>query len=488
MTAGSADSATARVEAEAHRLYFDQRDWASALTLWQVRQATSAPSIESRLAVAHCRIELGRSPSADAPSPAADAPSTGWRDRYVELIRARAHDWLGLGDGTRAAALCRLIAEVDPAIRQIYDRAILPPGDAGDGFARPIDPAPLPFERDRPGPLDQAAVLARHAGRRVLLAIRQYSHTGRSLYLADFHRDFEDSARALGITTASLESHPQPGDDTAGFPAALRAALDAFRPDIVLVDDMMASGASADPAVAPAVRELLETARRSQGTRLVYTYPDSWHDQLAPVIAEALLSADLVHVSHPGLRARLAPRRTDTLWCYPPPITDPRGPEPALVPRRLRAAVAGRINWSNASRLVWWSELARSGLPVDLYPTVYGHERTPAEYADLLSGHAVTLNFTERTNGIGILTARTIEALLHESLLLEQQCDDTAYFLRPFEHYVPFATLAELSARLARVLDDAPLRERIAAAGAAWARRHFGAAPFWARLLALLYG
>jgi hypothetical protein len=322
----------------------------------------------------------------------------------------------------------------------------------------------------------------------VLLAIRQYRHTGRSLYLADFHRLFADSARNLGITTASLESHPQPDAEIARFPAALREALEAFRPDVVVLDDAMASGASADPAVAPAVREILEAARRTHGARLVFTYPDSWHDQLAPAIAEAMRVADLIHVSHPGVRSRLAPRRTDTIWCYPPPMADPRGPDPAPVPRRLRAAVAGRINWSNASRLVWWSELACRGLPVDLYPTVYGHERTPVEYADLLSGHAVTLNFTARANGIGILTARTVEALLHGSLLLEQACDDTAYFLRPFEHYVPFTTLAELTARLARVLDDAPLRERITAAGAAWAQRHFGGPAFWARLFALLYG
>ncbi|MEJ0071046.1 MAG: glycosyltransferase [Pseudomonadota bacterium] len=81
------------------------------------------------------------------------------------------------------------------------------------------------------------------------------------------------------------------------------------------------------------------------------------------------------------------------------------------------------------------------------------------EYADLLSSYAITLNFTARANGVGILTARTLEALLYGSLLLEQQSGDATYFLRPFEHYVPFTTFAELAARLRRVIDDAPLRQ-----------------------------
>ena len=470
-------------DAEARRLYREQRDWNAALAFWQAREAAASPTAESRAAIAHCLIELGRV----APGPAgAIAPALAAGpapEPSVALIRARAYECLGAGDAERAAQLTRLLAALDPRMRRVYEGAILSPG-APDEFPEVAGGPPLRFQRDRPGEVDDVAVLARQRGRRVLLAIRQYRHTGRSLYLADFYRHFADSARGLGIETVALESHP-PAAAAAEVPDALRAALADV--DVAIVDDALASGASADPTVGPAILAVLEDAQRARGTKLVFTYPDSWHDALAPVVGAAARTADLIHVSHPGVLRRVSPRFTAKLWCYPPPIADPRGPDPAPVPRQLRASIAGRINWSNEARLAWWCEIARSGLPVDLHPTVYGHERSPVEYADLLSAYAVTINVTARANEIGILTGRTVEALLHDSLLLEQQSADTDYFLRPFEHYVPFSTLTELIARMRRVLDDAPLRERITRAGAAWARRYFSGAQFWARLFAMLY-
>jgi hypothetical protein len=232
---------------------------------------------------------------------------------------------------------------------------------------------------------------------------------------------------------------------------------------------------------------ILDDARRARRLKVVGTYPDSWFGGLAPAIGAAARSADLIQFSHAGLGARLSPRFARKLWCYLPPFPDARGAVPAPAVPLPRAAIAGRINWTNEARLVWWSEIAAAGLPVDLHPTIYGHERSAAEYADLLGRYAVSINVTARTNDVGIVTGRTIEALLHDTLLLEQQSTDTAYFLRPFEHYVPFTTLAELTARLRRVLEDAPLRERITRAGAAWARHYFGGAQYWARLFAMLY-
>ncbi|MEJ0071045.1 MAG: hypothetical protein WDO24_22505 [Pseudomonadota bacterium] len=64
---------------------------------------------------------------------------------------------------------------------------------------------------------------------------------------------------------------------------------------------MLASGASADPIVRTAILSILEEARLEHGTKLVGTYPDSWHDQLASVISTSAGLVDLIHVSHAGL-------------------------------------------------------------------------------------------------------------------------------------------------------------------------------------------
>jgi Glycosyl transferases group 1 len=190
---------------------------------------------------------------------------------------------------------------------------------------------------------------------------------------------------------------------------------------------------------------------------------------------------DLFHVHHAGLLSRVSPAVAAKIYCACYPITDLRGPA-APTTQHLRGAFVGGINWANMSRLVWWAEIARLGLPVDLYPTLSLSQRSPQQYAELVSAYAVTVNLTTRANGRRILTGRSLEAPIYGSLLLEEATDDTAYFMRPFEHYVPFDNLAELVTRLHQLLGDAPLRETIARAGSAWARQQFGALHFFARL------
>ena len=72
-------------------------------------------------------------------------------------------------------------------------------------------------------------------------------------------------------------------------------------------------------------------------------------------------------------------------------------------------------------------------------------------------------------------------------MLLEEANEDTAYFLRPHDHFVPFSTLRELEARLDELLGDAAHRQRIARAGQDWVRRHFTGRQFWAQLLRRLF-
>jgi len=107
---------------------------------------------------------------------------------------------------------------------------------------------------------------------------------------------------------------------------------------------------------------------------------------------------------------------------------------------------------------------------------------TPVEYAELIASYQISLDFTARISGDQVLTLRAIEAPWYGSLLLSEAAADTAYFMRPYEHYVPFATLAQLEGRLRILMENAPLRARITRAGTAWVKEQFGAPQFWARL------
>ncbi|MEJ0069519.1 MAG: hypothetical protein WDO24_13195 [Pseudomonadota bacterium] len=105
-----------------------------------------------------------------------------------------------------------------------------------------------------------------------------------------------------------------------------------------------------------------------------------------------------------------------------------------------------------------------------------------------MSRYAMTISFTSRSNHRRVLTSRTMEGPLFGMLLLEEFAEDTTYFLRPFEHYVPFSSLVELAGRLEQLIAEPGV-----ARGDRAARQRLGATPlhgrhFWARLYHHLYG
>lgn len=481
-------SETLAAETQALALYLERRDWAAALAAWQQVESLVGVTIDSQLAIAHCRIELAAESALDGivvQSPA--AASRGQRDACADLIRARAFECLLGGQTARSAQLTRLLTAVDPHLRHVVSRSILPRAAPATGLPPlPAARPPLPFEEDLVPEAVATAALARHRHRRVLLVMRQFLTPGPQAVMADLVTYMEICLTRLGLPVARFESHPADAADRAAFADRLRAAIADFRPDVILVDDLLASGASADPAVAPAALAVLQAAHDA-GIRLIGSYPDAWHPGVPARINQVAGLCDLFHLPHVGLASRLTPAAGGKVLHYPYPYVDPR-PAATAEPPLPRACVVGRINWSNASRLVWWNEIAMAGLPVDFHPTIHGAERSAADYAALVARYAVTINFTTRTTGMRIMTGRSIESPLVGSVLLEEACDDTAWFLRPWEHYVPFSTLQELGDHLTALLADAPRRQAIAAAGQDWVRRHFTGAQFWAQALVRLYG
>jgi hypothetical protein len=473
----------ARCERLAHQVYFELPQWESALTAWRLRAAIAAPNVETQLALAHCQIELAA--EHDLSGIVLDQPvalSNGNRDLYLYFVQCRAYALLQQGDAARAAQLTRLMAAVDRHLNEVYARQILPAGGAAD-IPQPVD-APLPFQQEFD--LDDAsahAVIERHRHRRVLLVLRGASS---GAILACVRRHFATSLAELAIACDGYDVNPGAEVPRPLFIDGLRQAIAGFGPDVVVYEDMFVSGPAAELESWNRIVDVLETARRSRGTKIVFSYSDAWYDGMADMMNAAYHVPDLFHMFHPALLARLVPAAAEKTFCYPSPVTDPRDRPAPPGPARRRSAFVGTTGWAAPSRLVWWTEMAKAGLPVDLFSSIET-ERSPSEYAALLADYAIGVNFTTRCNGETIWTGRSGEIPLYGSLLLEEASTATSWFLRPFEHYVPFATLAELEARLRRLLDDAPLRDRITRAGTAWTRRYFSGLHFWARLFRRLY-
>jgi len=476
-------SAIEACEARAHQLYFERYDWAGALLQWQIRDRLGPPTIESKLALAHCKIVVGD--DADIPEIGISDPTTlsnGRRHDYAQLIRTCAWAYLTSGDGLHASKLARLAAAADPHFRSIYEQQIL--ADAPVEIPElPADPEKLPFERKLTLSAEAARdVLAAHAGDRVLVFMPHMGTSANGPSEVTLCRYLRTSLEALKIDHRILESQRLTPEERADLPARLRQTIAEFRPAVIVCYDMMISGASVLEDVRPGIFAALHEARHSVGSKIVYTYSDSWYDNTPAVLDAVADHADVIHVTFPGLLSRVSSRVADRIFCYPYPCYDPREPGASPPAPRTVGGFVGGMSWANQSRLVWYAEIARAGLPAEInFNTISGF-RTPAGYAELVASYPISVDFTTRSSGDQVLTLRAIEAPWYGSLLLSEAAADTAYFMRPFEHYVPFATFGQLAGRLQILLENRPLRERIARAGTAWVQRNFGAPQFWARL------
>ena len=476
-------------EERAHDLYFERRDWSRALLQWQIRAKLGPPTIESQLALAHCEIVMGVDrdhPEIGLSNPA--SASNGRLANYAHRIRTSATAYLMEGNGARAAKLARLVTAVDPHFRSVYERQILPGPEAG-----PIDipdPArdrePLPFERGRPfAAADARAVLARYADRRVLLFTARANAAIQEDTLCRYLRT---SVETVGLAIRIVESHNWQADAAIQTPEVLRAAIEEFRPHVIVILDALISGASSYDQTRPAILAVLHDARHRLGAKVVFSYTDAWYGGMPELFDAIADHTDLFHVIFAGVQPRLTPRVAAKTFCFPLPCPDPRAPDAPRPAQRAGAGFVGSFSWSNQARLAWWSEIRRLGLPIELRFHNIAGQLTPEAYAELIASYPISVDFAARITGDQVLTLRAIEAPWFGSLLLSEAAADTAYWMRPYEHYVPFATLHQLAGRLRILMENAPLRERITRAGTAWVQSQFSAHQFWARLLHRLDG
>ncbi|MEJ0069516.1 MAG: hypothetical protein WDO24_13180 [Pseudomonadota bacterium] len=112
-------------EALAHQLYFERRDWRAALALWSACEAATGSTLDSRLAITHCLIELA-DPARLSSIVLADLPTStrGWVEAYAHVLRARAFQCLSAGDAARASQLTRLLATIEPQLGRVYREAM----------------------------------------------------------------------------------------------------------------------------------------------------------------------------------------------------------------------------------------------------------------------------------------------------------------------------------------------------------------------------
>jgi hypothetical protein len=460
-------------------------DWAAALALYEQALAAAPGDAAAQalpLLIAHCRVELAHDPAA-LPAPSLPPASGSARERaLVKMVQGRALELCRAGAAPRASAVLRLLTGYDPTMADAY-RHVLAPGRSAASLA-PGDPTP-PFRRAL-GDLDIDAAKAAHRGTRVLLVYRRF-------YADDDPRQGEVincldvTARRFGL---DVRRFAVTGDDPSAIAPALLQTVLAERPGVIVYDNQYPSAAPGDAErVRDDIEGVLTLVRQQLGVRVVVSYMDIWQQaQHGPAAMFRGLGTayDLVQHGHPAVLGAGTPEQNARTFCYMLPAWVPA----ATVPYGTiaRACFVGGISWFNVARVVWWAESARRGLPLDFFESRHleGAPRSDQDYVNLFAAHQLALNFTRRSGGPTIMTGRSLDIPLAGGVLVEEASADSAYFMTPGEHYVPFETLDDLAALIPALLADPDRRAALRDAGRRWVETYFTGDWFWAGMLTRL--
>lgn len=461
------------------------KDWRAALALYS-DAARLDPALSAQLSlpllIAHCRIELADDP-ASLPLPT-DLPApvrTAREDYSIKVLRARALELCRAGDPVRASSVLRLMACYDDTLATAYRRNFAA-GRSDEAAVAGEPPRFLGALGIDALPVD--AIKRRHRGERVLLVYRRFFPEGDGRR-GEVINCLAVTAERFGLSATPFAFRDQ---DPGALASALLREILAVKPDLIVYDHRVPDSVSPEPALArQQIESVFETARRELGVRVVISFMDAW-EQLRVGAAELYRGVgrafDLLQHGHPAALDIGSPEQAARTFCYTLPawLPDP----PAVAPGTIaRACFAGSIAWFNYTRVAWWAETARRGLPIDFLETLHheGPPRSDRAYAELLAQYQIALNFTARTGDLRIMTGRTLDVPLAGGVLVEEHTENTDFFLSPGTHYVPFTTLDDLAAVLAALLADPVRRERIRCAGQRWVETYFTGDHFWAGLL-----
>jgi hypothetical protein len=439
--------------------------------------------------LAQCRI--------DAASPdqlgALALPSGSRRDterefRMVQRTRIRAIAHCRAGDFARAERLLEALVPYDDAIAgtlkdMLSDRTL---AQTRAGLGAPTFPEDPTLSADAVAHAKQ-----RFAGMRVMIVYRQL-FPNRPERAYDPVDNLERSGQRFGLETRVVNSHyPPAGVEAADFAVWLQGEILAFRPSVIVYDDLFETGVSAwTPEIATQVATVLQGVRDLLGVRVVKSLLDAWftlQTSGARTISGIGSSFDLLHHMQPSLTVVQSAIERARSFCYSIPFllpapTVPWGGTP-------RACFAGSISWASIARLAWRTEIGKRGLPFDFLESDHQAAtlRSDQDYANIFHGYQLAACITRRSNGDRILLARSIEIPLSGGVLLEEASPNSAYFLAPGVHCEVFETIDQLAGLIDDLLASETRRRSLAEEGHRWVTEHFTGDRFWAGLLARLF-
>lgn len=515
----SDDPAYAEITAAICGALFRAKLWAPAAACLKRAVETSPNSIGPWMWLSLCLIELGRDEEALQCQRniillrESGGDSAANFEKLIEPIYHHAHVAFHLGDHAKALRIYSYFALGDPLMRRRLGterRTTRPPTTAEDlgdrGIGRFLDGMFARWERgelpDPPGLATGEEGFRDFSKLRLLICVRDRTFARTDSRKHELGHHLEETARDVGFTVLRHDGTPHL------FPQAyteeekhaeidrFERVLREFRPHLVVMDWPISPFidfedsifGSPDPILnAEYYLERLPRLKRELGFSLVALFIDVWVGQWLPAVRAAAAAADLGVHYYPKLTgARLNPLGAKDL-CLPGIIFSDRvlhdGPDEG---RDIDMAFVGSV--FTYIRSFWFTLIERRGLPIKLLTNAYqggGRQVAPTteDFAALMRRIKISVNIGSRDRAVAIIVGRVLESVKSGCLLFEEANPQTAHFLVPFIHYVPFGDIAELEAYARFFLAHDDWRHRIAASGLEWTRTRLSKENLWSRIV-----
>ncbi|MEO5341301.1 MAG: glycosyltransferase [Magnetococcus sp. MYC-9] len=322
--------------------------------------------------------------------------------------------------------------------------------------------------------------------RSVLVAMRAPFTPGDGPCLVHVGKRWVTALRAYGWQ-ANHYSIPSEAlcDDGVPLCAALVAACRQQQAEIVLLDDGLLL-----PFRRARAEMIAQLRRETPTVKVVGCYVEPWALEPA-LLAEAASWLDAIWCSEP-LPLWSQPPLADRWLALPLPGENRAGVQDQ--PLSGQMLLVGDLDAiENSYHLFWLAAAETLGLPVKKSLAVYHGDllrplAEPGAAVPYLNDAPCHLRFTLRVDQRRTLHRQSFATLLGGGLLIQERTEEMHRYFIPGEHYLEFATLAELVAVGQFLRNEPEAAEAIRRRGHAFAQTHYGHEALVGHLDGFLYG
>jgi len=326
--------------------------------------------------------------------------------------------------------------------------------------------------------------------KKMLFIIPQYIMNSSKAIECDFQDHFMETARTAGLRVdiffADGCSYPDFNFDSGSSKAdlgLLSLKISKTLPDLIFVDcNYLPSCDSLNP-------EFLGKLKLQHRFKVIGYLGDAWGSHWAPMANVWSKVCDLIFHIAPESPLYREVEKPNTLYWSACPVNE-RSFFPDI-DKDLDISFIG--SYVSGLRPFWLTVALQTAKRLKLRHKLLAHNReanvglSMSEYAAVLRGSKMVLNFSTRVGPLKAMTGRTWQALNAAVLLLEEENPYSSAYFVPYVHFIPFTSRNELVYSIKFFSHHTDRADQIARSAQRFCREHYGSEAIWSRLIAAVY-